>query len=98
MVSRRRSWIVGPAWQGTAPAGVIVLHSATNAVWALARTYVAGASAGPRPATNHAAVRHESGVLGCSRQANTDFGGRLAILFQLREQICQASCRCDDHA
>ncbi|AOI82790.1 DUF1254 domain-containing protein [Burkholderia cepacia] len=37
-------WVVGPNWQGTAPAGVTVLRSSTNAVWALARTYVSDAN------------------------------------------------------
>ncbi|KWE55927.1 DUF1254 domain-containing protein [Burkholderia sp. MSMB2157WGS] len=37
-------WVVGPNWHGEAPAGVIVLRSSTNAVWALARTYVSDAS------------------------------------------------------
>ncbi|MCX4163625.1 MULTISPECIES: DUF1254 domain-containing protein [Paraburkholderia] len=37
-------WVVGPSWQGTVPADVTVLRSSTNAVWALARTYVGGAS------------------------------------------------------
>lgn len=37
-------WVVGPGWRGAAPANVTVLHASTNAVWALARTYVGGAS------------------------------------------------------
>lgn len=35
-------WIVGPQWQGAAPAGVKVLQSSTNDVWMLARIVVDG--------------------------------------------------------
>lgn len=37
-----RFWIVGPQWQGAAPAGVKVLQSSTNDVWMLARIVVDG--------------------------------------------------------
>jgi len=35
-------WIVGPQWQGAAPAGVTVLQASTNDVWMLARIVVDG--------------------------------------------------------
>ncbi|HVY88575.1 MAG TPA: DUF1254 domain-containing protein [Hyphomonadaceae bacterium] len=35
-------WVVGPAWKGSAPAGVTVLRSSTNDVWMLARIVVEG--------------------------------------------------------
>lgn len=37
-----RFWIVGPEWEGTAPAGVTVLRSSTNDVWMLGRIVVDG--------------------------------------------------------
>jgi len=38
----QRLWLVGPGWTGDAPEGTVLVHSATNSVWALARTYVDG--------------------------------------------------------
>lgn len=35
-------WVVGPAWTGSAPAGVRVLRSSTNDVWMLGRILVEG--------------------------------------------------------
>lgn len=37
-----RAWIVGPEWQGEAPAGVQLIRSETNDVWMLGRTLVTG--------------------------------------------------------
>lgn len=40
--TRSDVYVVGPDWHGTAPAGVRVVHSPTNDVWAIGRTFVNG--------------------------------------------------------
>lgn len=66
-------WVVGPSWHGTVPADVTVLRSPTNAVWALARTYVGGASDYPAAwAVQNQLVASQPADVGATSWDNVD--------------------------
>lgn len=54
-----RTWLVGPNWRGTAPAGVRLIRSTTNDVWMLARILVDG----PADLAAAEAVQRQIGIV-----------------------------------